>query len=144
MGDVVVPINYVAVLAAAVVSMVVGYVWYGPLFGKTWMKEMGMKQQQMTDAMKKQMMNSYTLMFVGSLFMSWVLAHAIVFSAAYLHMSGLSEGLMTGFFNWLGFVGPVTLGSVLWEKKSWKMWSINNGYYVVTLMAMGAVLALWP
>ena len=138
-----VPVNYLAVLAAAVVSMVIGYVWYGPLFGKMWMKEIGMSPKKMTEAMKKAMMKQYGLMFVGSLVMSYVLAHAVIFSSTYMHMEGAMAGAMSGFFNWLGFVAPVTLGSVLWEGKSWKMWCINNGYYLITLVVMGKILAMW-
>lgn len=32
-----------AVVLAAVVSMIVGWLWYGPLFGKQWMALMGWK-----------------------------------------------------------------------------------------------------
>jgi hypothetical protein len=138
-----VPINYLAVLSAAVLSMVIGSVWYGPLFGKAWMKEIGMKPQKMTEAVKKKMMNQYGMMFVGSLVMAWVLANAIVFSSSYMQMQGASAGAMSGFFNWLGFVAPVTLSAVLFEGKSWKMWCINNGYYLITLVAMGKLLAMW-
>jgi hypothetical protein len=141
--DTVVPINYVAVLAAAVVSMVVGFLWYGPLFGKMWIKGMGWTKADMEKAKKKGMAKQYGLMFVGSLVMAYVLAHATVFAAAYTHMMGVPAGLMSGLWNWLGFVAPVTLGSVLWEGKSWKMWALNNGYYLVTLLAMGVVLAVW-
>lgn len=31
-----VPINYVAVVLAAVANMILGFVWFGPLFGKLW------------------------------------------------------------------------------------------------------------
>jgi hypothetical protein len=137
MGNVVVPVNYVAVLGAAIVSMVIGYVWYGPLFGKMWEREMKMKMES------KNMGKSYGLMFAGSLFMAFVLSHATIFASTYLQVTGVSAGLMSGFFNWLGFVAPVTLGSVLWEGKSWKLWSLNNGYYLVTLMVMGSLLAVW-
>lgn len=138
-----VPINYLAVLAAAVVSMVIGSVWYGPLLGKAWMKELGMKHKEMTAAVKQEMMRAYGLMFVGSLVMAYVLAHVTTFASAYTQTTGVPAGLMSGFWNWLGFVAPVTLGSVLWEGKSWKMWCINNGYYIITLLAMGVLLALW-
>ena len=143
MPTVTVPINYLAVFVAALVNMVIGSIWYGPLLGKAWMKEIGMKPMKMTDKVKKQMMYQYSLMFVGSLFMSWVLANAVIFANAYMHMEGVWAGALTGFFNWLGFVAPVTLGSVLWEGKSWKMWCINNGYYLITLVAMGKILAMW-
>jgi hypothetical protein len=47
-----------------------------------------------------------------------VLAHALVFVAAYFKMSGIHAGVMPGFWNWLGFIAPVTLGAVLREGKS--------------------------
>ena len=143
MENVVVPINYMAVFAAAVVSMVIGYLWYGPLFGKLWMKEMWMSKEKMDAAKKKGMTMSYGLMFVGSLLMAFVLAHALVFASSFMHVTGMTAGLMSGLWNWLGFVAPVTLGSVLWEGKSWKLWCLNNGYYFVTLLAMGSLLSLW-
>ncbi len=143
MEQVIVPINYLAVVGAAMVSMFVGYVWYGPLFGKLWMKEMGMSKDKMDKAMKNGMGKSYGLMFVGSLVMSFVLAHATVFASSYLKVEGVSAGLMSGLWNWLGFIAPVTLGSVLWEGKSMKLWMLNNGYYLVTLLAMGTLLAVW-
>ena len=138
-----VPINFIAVAGAAVASMVIGYLWYGPLFGKKWIALSGFTQEQMNAAKQKGMTKQYALMFVGSLVMAYVLAHALVFASAYLKVNGVSAGLMAGFWNWLGFVAPVTLGAVLWEGKSPKLWVLNNGYYVVTLLLMGVILALW-
>lgn len=140
--EVVVPVNYLAVVVAAVISMVIGSVWYGPLFGSWWTKEIGMTKADMEKG-KKTMGKSYGLMALGSLVMSYVLSHTTTFAAAYTQTTGISAGLMSGFWSWLGFVAPVTLGSVLWEGKSWKLWVMNNGYYVVTLCAMGAILAVW-
>jgi hypothetical protein len=75
--------------------------------------------------------------------MAYVLSHSIVFANFYLGTSGIYGGLMAGFWNWLGFVAPVTLGSVLWEGKSWKLWCFNNSYYLVMLLVMGVILSLW-
>lgn len=138
-----VPINYLAVLGAAILSMIIGYLWYGPLFGKSWMKLMGLTKESMTGMKSNEMAKLYGIQAVGSLFMAFVLSHALIFAAAYLNESGISAGLQTGFWNWLGFVAPVTVGSVLWERKSWKLWALNNAYYLVTLCAMGILLALW-
>ena len=140
----VVPINYLALLACAVASMVLGSLWYGPLFGKSWMKEMGISKPDTMDAkMKKEMNKSYSLMFVGSLVMAYVLAHSLVFASTYLKVEGVSAGVMAGFWSWLGFIAPVTLGSVLWEHKSWKLWMLNNGYQLVNICVAGVILALW-
>ncbi len=86
---------------------------------------------------------SYAIAFVGSLVMSYVLAHALVFTSAYFKMSGMPAGLMCGFWNWLGFVAPVTLGTVLWEGKPWKLWVLTNSYYLASLLFMGVILAFW-
>lgn len=138
-----VPINYVAVVVAAIANMVIGFVWYGPLLGKTWMKLSGITPGDRDSAKTSGMGKTYLLAFVGSLVMSYVLAHAIVFGAAYFEMSGISAGLMCGFWNWLGFIAPVTLGAVLWERKPWTLWLLMNSYYLVVLLAMGAILAVW-
>ncbi len=144
-------INYLAVLVSAVASMIIGALWYGPLFGKQWIALMSWTNEQM-ETMKAKggameanggMKKAYSIMFIGSLVMAWVLAHALIFASTYLGTSGASSGLMGAFFNWLGFVGPVTLTPVLWEGKSWKLWLLNNGYYLVTLSVMGIILSLW-
>jgi len=82
-------------------------------------------------------------MFVGSLVMAYVLAHTLVFAAAYLNVFGVSAGLMSGFWNWLGCIAPVTLGSVLFEGKSWKLWLPNNGYHLLTLIILCVIVAVW-
>ena len=138
-----VPINYGAVLGAAIASMVIGGLWYGPFFGKTWMALSGMTTDKINAAKQKGMGKSYGIMFVGSLVMSYVLAHALFFASAYLGVHGVLAGLMSGVWNWAGFIAPVTLGVVLWEGKSWKLWFVTSGYYLVSLLVMGVIVAVW-
>lgn len=139
-------VNYGAVLVAAIANMVLGFLWYGPLFGKKWVALMGWTQEQMEAGkakMQKEGWKTYGLAFIGSLLMSYVLAHFLVFASAYFGSSGISSGMMAGFWSWLGFVAPVTLGSVLWEGQSWKLWLLLNGYYLAALLIMGSILSLW-
>ena len=70
-----VPINYWAVIVATIASMVTGYLWYGPIFGKQWIKEMGWTAEAMEAAKKKGMTKQYCLMALGSLIMAFVLSH---------------------------------------------------------------------
>jgi hypothetical protein len=135
-----VPVNYLGVLLAAVASMVLGFVWYGPLLGKPWMKEMGMTDKDMKEAQKKMMGPMYLLSFVGSLVMAFVLAHSTVFAGSYMKVSGASAGLQAGFWSWLGFVAPVQMTDVLFGGKSWKLYQINTGYQLASLLLMGLVL----
>ena len=138
-----VPINYLAVVAAARDSMAIGSVWYGPLFGKTWMRLSGITPEKIDSAKATGRGKTYAMVLVGSLVMSDVLAHAIVFASAYFRMGGIPAGLMAGFWNWLGFIAPVTLGAVLWEGKSWSLWLLMNSYYLVSLLVMGIILSVW-
>jgi hypothetical protein len=124
--------------------MILGALWYGPLFGKEWAKLMGLKiPEKMDDKAKKAMMQSYGLMALGALVMSYVLAHAVIFGESYLGVVGAWGGAQAGFWYWIGFVAPVTLGTVLWEQKPWKLWFINVGYYLVGLVLIGILLSIW-
>lgn len=138
-------VNYIAVLVAAVAAVVLGGLWYGPIFGKQWMALMGMSQESMSGE-KKNMAKSYVLMSLGSLVMAYVLANVIIAMAPYFAIEGIigaMAGLLIGLCAWVGFIAPVTMGSVLWEGRSWKLWFLNAGYYAVSLAVMGAILAGW-
>lgn len=137
-----VPINYLAVLVAGVSSMVTGFLWYGPLFGKKWLQYMGWRPEE-AEERKKGATRGYVIMFIGSLIMAYVLAHALVFASEYTKTTGVSAGLMVGFWNWLGFVAPVTVGAVLWEGKPWGLFFLNAGYQLLNLLVMGIILAVW-
>lgn len=125
--------------------MVLGFLWYGPLFGKQWSELMGwgpMTPEKMAE-MKKKAMPGYIATFVGALIMAYVLAHGLTFGNVYLGTGGISGGLQGAFWYWLGFIAPVTIGVVFWDGKPWKLWFINAGYYLVGLLVMGLILALW-
>ncbi len=134
-----VAINYLAVIAGAVSNMVIGGFWYSPLlFGKTWAALMGFNMPEKNAEMKKAANKSYAINMVGALAMSYVMAHITGALAG-----SMSEALQGAFWVWLGFIAPVTLGSVIWEGKPWKLYFINVGYYLVALMVMAAILFAW-
>jgi|ERR1017187_5099677 hypothetical protein len=129
-------VNYLAVLVAAIANYVIATIWYAAIFGKVWQKLTGI-----TD-MKPAPMN-IVLVFVGSLVLSFVLYHSIVFGNAYVKTSGIGGGLMGGFFGWLGYIAPVTLSTKLYEKKPWGLWLLDNSFWLISLLVMGIILSLW-
>lgn len=133
-------VNYLAVFAAAVASMVVGSIWYGPLFGKKFMVEIGMDKwtPERQAAEKKKMGMTYALQFVASLVMFYVLAGLIV---GFAQTTAL-KGAMTGFIMWLGFVVPVKLGDAIWGGKMSLFW-LGAGNMLVTLLVAGAIIGVW-
>lgn len=133
-------INYFAVLVAAIASMVIGSVWYGPLFGKMFIEEMGMNKlsPEEQERMRKSMTKAYVLQFLASLVMFFVLAWYVVTS---VH-TGVMGGVANAFGLWLGFVVPLALGNALWGGKMSLFW-LNIGNMFVTLLTAGAIIGAW-
>lgn len=135
-------VNIVAVLTAAVSSMVVGFLWYSPLlFAKPWMTLMGYTESSMKEA-QKGMMKMYGLSFIASIITAYVLFHVMTLSQNFFQYSLLATGLNTAFWMWLGFIAPVQLTDVLFGSKKVKLFLINTGYQLVSLLVMGIAIAL--
>lgn len=137
-----VPVNYLAVLVSGIVAVIIGALWYGPVFGKQWMKLAGISM----DGMKSMKMTPIGAMiggFITSLLMAYVLSHIYVFASVYMNTAGIMGGLSSGFWIWLGFAVPMTGASYLFEGKPLKLWILNAAYYLVVLLAMGAIIGAW-
>lgn len=130
-----VDINYAAVLVAGLLSMVIGFVWYGPLFAKAWMKEVGLKEKDV----QKGPGVGYALTLAGALIEAYVLAHFI----DYTHADTLAEGMLTGLWLWIGFVAYAIGVNYIFAQRTFKLWTIDTGYFLALLLAQGALLAVW-
>lgn len=132
-------VNYLAILACGVASMIIGFVWYSKaLFGNQWMKLAKISPDEMNKA-NQNMFALYAPMFVASLVMAFVLAQFIFFASAITWM----QGAIIGFWAWLGFVATIMLTGVIFERKPMQLYYIQAGYQLVTLVVMGAILGGW-
>ena len=135
-----VAVNYVAVFGAAVVSIIIGSLWYSPLlFGNAWMKSAGVSAKDINKAKKKGMGKIYLSAFIASLLMAFILANF----ARFVTSNSFVDGVGLGFWIWLGFVAPILLGSVLWEGKPFNFYAINSLYWLVNLMIAGGIVSVW-
>lgn len=131
-------VNYLTILAVAVAFMVLGFLWYGPLFGKQWMKLVGWTGDEKMDS--AQMAKTYGLTYVGSVVMVYVLAQLVNWTNAATYM----EGATVGAIAWFGFVATTKLNDVLYGKgKSWNLYLLETGYTLTALLIGGAILAVW-
>jgi Protein of unknown function (DUF1761) len=128
-------LNYVAIAAAALLSFVIGGLWYSPiLFARAWMREAGLSEEQTRQA---NMARLFGLSALAALVMAFNLA-AFIGPKATLGF-GLAAGAATG----IGWVA-MSLGVIyLFEQRSVKLWLINSGYQLVSYTLMGAVLGAW-
>jgi hypothetical protein len=135
-------LNWLAVLVAAISTMVVGFLWYSPLlFAKPWMREMGYdpNDKAKTEEMKKTAGPAYAGSMVAGLLSAFTLA--LVLHG--LRAEDLHFGIMASFHIWLGFVATVQFTGALFMKQSMKLFAINTGYQLVCYLVMGAILSVW-
>ncbi len=122
------------VIVATVASIVLGLLWFGPIFGKQWMKFMKISPKQMKAAKKKGMpASTWVLMIIGTL------VTAVVLSV--LVPATVGAAIKISAMLWLGFIAPVQLGMVLWEGKPWGLYLLTTCYYLVNLVIMGLIFA---
>jgi len=135
------PINYPAILVAVVANFILGFLWYTPLFGNAWAKEMGFDTTVKPSG--GEMAKGMVFMVVGNFLMAYVFAHNMVawsFVPGMDQMPKVGSVLNSAIFTWLGFYLPVDIGIVTWEKKSWKLFGINTGYHLAMLLVAATVL----
>lgn len=134
----VLPINYLAVFVTAIVGFAFGALWYGPLFGKLWLKLMGWNKKELKKRQTKiaaKFFAGFVLQFLTALVLSYVLYYAGALTWL--------EGASVGFYIWLGFVMPFHASAVIWAGKPFKLFCFDACYHLVTLALMGAILAVW-
>ena len=135
-------LNLLAIFVAAVVTMILGFLWYSPLlFAKAWTREMGydINDKAKMDEMRESAGPAYAGSFVASLISAFTLALILHGMRA----DSLHFGLMASFHIWLGFIATVQFTGALFAKQSMKLFAINTGYQLVCFLAMGAILVLW-
>lgn len=135
-------VNYWAVAAGAVLSMLVGAIWYGPLFGKKWMEIVGVDQadEEARGKMQKSAGPLYGVQFVLTLFQVAVLAYLVVDSQS-------DGGLERALWIWAAFIIPTLAGAVMWtneaSKLKWARFLIQGGYQLVIFVIFGLLLQFW-
>lgn len=157
-------VNFLAVLAAAVSALVVGFIWYNPkVFGNDWMQAAGMTEEQIKGwNIAKIFGLAFFFVFLLAFAMQFLTIHqtgamgmvggdvenALPSYAAFMadygnvfrtFKHGALHGTIAGIFIALPIIGT----NALVERKSAKYIFINAGYWVVTLAIMGAIVCGW-
>ena len=128
-------INYLAVLAAAASTFLIGGLWYSPvLFQRAWMAANGFTEADISPGSTGKI---FGLAFVFALVMAFNLAmflNAPDTTTAW----GATAGALAAIWVALG-IGTVAL----FERRPAAYTAINGGYWLVALVVMGAILGAW-
>lgn len=133
-------INYGVVVACAVVAMIIGMVWYGPIFGKCWMKLNGVdpNDEAAKNKMKEGMWVTMATQMAATLFLVWVLYIYLVEAADEMTM------MSNAIWIWAGFVVPTLASTVLWTTEStkhkWCRFGIQAGYNFILFVVFALII----
>lgn len=137
-----VTVNYLAVVLAAVASMVVGAVWYSQsVFGKLWAKLAHVKMDKKFSNAQMAMMYGGT--FIASLLTAYILAHVSFLSHSFFKNDFLQDALTTAFWLWLGLTAARVYTHDTFEGRPIKLTLLTAGFELLTLIVMGLVIGLF-
>jgi hypothetical protein len=126
------PNVFYGILAATVVYMLIGMIWYSPkVFGEMWMKLSGVKTKNVDMAKA----------YVGCLISALLV---VTVTSCLLHrllINGYEASVLVAIKLWLGFIAPTLLGGVLWEGRPVKLFALNAAAHLLQLVAAAAVLS---
>ena len=156
-------INFIALLASALVTLVVGFIWYNPkVFGTIWMRENNFTTEQLKSG---NMLKIFGLTYLFSLMITMTLMSLTIHQSGAVGMVGgpplidsakpsfaafmadygmayrtFKHGALHGFMSGLFFAFPMVGINSLFERKSWKYILVHAGFWTVCLTFMGGII----
>jgi hypothetical protein len=130
-------VNYLAVLVAGVVYMIIGALWYSPvMFGNAWMKALGKSKEQVSADFTPL---NYVWALLTALIASYGIARIWVWSGG----TTLADGLMIGILAGVCFSFTSMWVNDAFEAKKRSLTIINVSYHIVGLTVAGAIIGVW-
>lgn len=127
-------VNWLAVIAAALSSFVLGGIWYSALFAKPWMKAAGLTEEQVRGG-------NPIVIFGGSFLL------ALIASATFAMFLGpdvnATTGTLYGLCAGVCWVATSFGSTYLFERKSLALFLINGGYRAIQFTLIGLILGAW-
>jgi hypothetical protein len=129
-------INWLAVLVAVVAHQFIGFLWYGPVFGKIWLAGMGKTREEMTGAA-----GGYVVAIVASLVTA--IALALFLTLPPPEEVNTTTGIVYGLIASIGFVVASVATTAVFENRSMTVPVLFATYQVIGITIMGAILGAW-
>jgi len=128
-------VNLLAVLAAAVLQWLLGWLWYGVIFNKSYRSLLGVPEDKKPENPGGMM----ALIFITNLILAFAVAQLVMLS----HVATMTMGMYIGVVCGLGFVAPPLLAQHVSEGKPFKLFGINAIYWLIAMGLSGCLLACW-
>jgi len=142
-------INYLAIILAGLIPSIIGAIYYGPLFGKSWRDSLGKSEEELTPS-------NPALAYGGSMLLSMLLAMSMNFTIGLVHKdvneSGelfinshftFGHGALHGGMIGLTVIMPIVVSLGIFHKLGWKTNLMNAVFWVICTAIMGGILDAW-
>ena len=128
-------INWLSVIVATVSAFIIGALWYSPvLFGKTWQKELGLSDEKIRNAnMAVIFGTSFVLEFIAAFVLEMFIGSE----------ANVATGIIAGALVGIAWVATAIGTNYLFARKSFRLFLIDSGYFVVFFIVMGGILGAW-
>ncbi len=164
-------INFLAVLVAALVPLIMGFIWYNPkVLGNAWMQAAGVTEEKMKGANMAVIFGiSFVLSFLLAFFTQSLVIHQFHIAGAFfdyqeqikdvntsegalfkqvMDLVGTSHrtfkhGAFHGVLSGLFVITPILATNAMFERKGFKYIAINAGYWIICLAIMGGIVSAW-
>lgn len=127
-------VNWVAVILGGIFNMAFGALWYGPLFGKAWLKAIGKKEEDIQSSA-----GMYMLPLIAGLVSAYILAVLI----EGLGIVDWWQGIIMGAIVWVGIGSTAVLTTGTFEDQPRAAWLLFSLYQLVVFIVEGLVFAIW-
>ncbi len=132
--------NILGLFLAALAFWLIGSLWYGPLFGETWLELQGMTKemaeaQMQEKGMAKVLGTGFLLSLISTIGLSYVLQQS---SASLLATCAKICAIIAALI-----VLPIMAYAVLYESKPMKGLMLDFGYILVGFVVAGAVMSFF-
>lgn len=129
-------LRWLELVAAAALRQGIGLVWYAPFaFGRSWARLQALEPR----AVHRRARWAWPLDSLCALLIAFTLMEVLDFAG----MIDALGGAVVGFLMWLGFVAAATSNRVLYGGQPVRLFLIDAGFGLTTLVGMGALIASW-
>jgi hypothetical protein len=128
-------VNWWAILVGVVFNITLGFLWYGPIFGRVWRSV----TERHADPDLSPGLTAYIVVIIGAVVGAVVLATVISFLRVYTWWSGMMWGAALSF----GFAGTAIFTHGTFEGHRVRLSILFVGYIVIAYAAQGALFAVW-
>lgn len=128
-------VSWLSVVVAGLAGMMIGGLWYGPLFGEAWVRRVGFRKE---DIQTSEVNVAMTVALGTTLVKAYLVALLLQAAGAKGALAGLVVGSLAG-----AIIALSVWMNQMFERRSGGFIAISVSNHLVVLAAMGAILGAW-